>query len=245
MYGTIRSGMRVCLAAAASIAATSVLFATPAVATVAQYVKYYTVTSAYSGAPENLTEIAARFLGSGARSAEIFNLNNGREQPDGSALADPARLHAGWLLIMPRDAVGPTIQYGVLPGPTTGTPASPASGAPNARPSAQPRAAPKPAGPGQAGKCSATAASSTRSDWAQLRLAPDQAWPQSRGMGQLVAVIDSGVDGSLQQLTGHVAVGVDVVNGKGRGDTDCLGSGTAMAALIVAQPRPEKTRSRR
>ena len=241
MSWNIRSGVRACLAAAAIIA-TSALVATPAAAA-EQYVKYYTVTSAYKGAPENLTEIASRFLGSGARSTEIFNLNTSREQPDGAVLTDPARLNAGWMLVMPWDAVGPNIQYGVLPAkaptaptktspPTAGTPKTTA---PTARPSVQPSGAPKPTGPATTGKCAATAASSTRSDWAQLRLAPDQAWPQSRGKGQLVAVIDSGVDGTLKQLTGHVTVGADVASGKGRGDTDCLGSGTAMAALIVAQ----------
>jgi len=238
-----RFGARVCLTAAAAVMTTSALFATTAAAADEQYVKYYTVTSAYNGAAENLTEIAARFLGSGARSTEIFNLNTGREQPDGSVLTDPARLHAGWMLVMPWDAVGPNIQYGVLPdkaptpAPTkTGKPSGVTPTAtPTGRPSVQPSGAPTPTGSATTGKCSATAASSTRSDWAQLRLAPGQAWPQSRGKGQLVAVVDSGVDGSLKQLTGHVTVGMDVVAGKGRGDTDCLGSGTAMAALVVAQ----------
>jgi hypothetical protein len=52
----------------------------------------------------------------------------------------------------------------------------------------------------------------------------------------MVAVVDSGADGSLPQLAGHVTVGADIVTGSGHGDTDCLGTGTAMAGLIVAQP---------
>ena len=37
-------------------------------------------------------------------------------------------------------------------------------------------------------------------------------------------------------LAGRVTTGVDRATGGARGDTDCLGTGTAMAALIVAQP---------
>src|SRR5262249_28575523 len=59
--------------------------------------------------------------------------------------------------------------------------------------------------------------------------------PRSQGKGQLVAVVDSGADGSLPQLAGHVTIGSDVVSGSGRGDTDCLGSGTAMTGIVVAQ----------
>ncbi|MEV7629792.1 S8 family serine peptidase [Actinoplanes sp. NPDC089786] len=44
------------------------------------------------------------------------------------------------------------------------------------------------------------------------------------------------MDGSLAALSGHVGQGVDMIGGSGRGDADCLGSGTAMASLIVAQP---------
>ena len=49
-------------------------------------------------------------------------------------------------------------------------------------------------------------------------------------------MVDSGVDGSLTQLAGHVSVGADVVSGNGRGDVDCLGTGTGMAAIIAARP---------
>jgi subtilisin family serine protease len=67
-------------------------------------------------------------------------------------------------------------------------------------------------------------------------MAADQAWTVSRGKGVTVAVVDSGVDAGVPQLSGHVAVGADIVAGTGRGDTDCLGHGTAVAGLIVAQP---------
>ncbi|HKT05454.1 MAG TPA: S8 family serine peptidase, partial [Rugosimonospora sp.] len=79
------------------------------------------------------------------------------------------------------------------------------------------------------------ATSTTRSDWAQQRVAADQAWPRTRGKGVTVAIVDSGVDASLPQLSGRVTVGADIVTGTGRADTDCLGTGTAMASLIIAQ----------
>ncbi|WP_306204558.1 S8 family serine peptidase [Actinoplanes sp. RD1] len=224
-----------------------------------EYVKYYTVTSSYNGAQENLSEIAARFLGDQARSPEVFNLNSGRPQPDGGALVDPARLRAGWLLVLPWDAVGGGVQYGVLPTESpkaavtpkpvpSATPAPSSTrdagaGTPGPRGTTEaPRPAPsgkpgKSGKSGKSGKCAETAptGSASSTNWAQLRLAADQAWPQSRGKGQLVAVVDSGVDGNLSPLTGHVAVGSDIVSGSGRGDVDCLGTGTAMAGLIAAQ----------
>ncbi|GAA0587304.1 hypothetical protein GCM10010172_85520 [Paractinoplanes ferrugineus] len=216
------------------------------------YVKYYTVTSSHNGSKENLAEIADRFLGDSARSSEVFNLNSGRPQPDGGVLVDPGRLNAGWMVILPWDAVGGGVQYGVLPDKSPNTAVTP-GGAPKATPSptkggspagnaGNPPAKPAAGGskgakpkPGKAGQCATAAASSGTSNWAELRLAADQAWPQSRGDGQLVAIVDSGVEGSLAQLTGHVAVGSDIVSGSGRGDTDCLGTGTAMAGLIVAK----------
>nr|BFE59540.1 hypothetical protein GCM10020063_040660 [Dactylosporangium thailandense] len=209
------------------------------------FVKYYTVTSSYNGTPENLVEIAARFLGDGARSVQVFDLNTGRPQPDGSALADGNQLHAGWQLVLPWDAVGPGVQYGLLP-----TTAPAASGPAPSPGQASTVAAPKPpapsiapsTAPGAGGSCSVAATSgSAQSDWATLRLAPETALTHTSGKGQLVAIVDSGADGSLAPLTGHVTVGTDVVAGTGRGDTDCLGSGTAMAGLIVAQPTQSST----
>jgi membrane-anchored mycosin MYCP len=204
-----------------------------------EYVKYYQVAESYQNAPENLTEIAARFLGDGGRSAEVFNLNQDRKQPNGKKLTDPARLEAGWTLQLPWDAVGAEVRYGLLPGsaPATtpaspGTPATPKQPRPSS-PAPATAGSPKPAKPSG---CAAVAASSNRSDWAGLRLAADQAWPQSRGQDQLVAVVDSGVEAAAPQLTGHVGAGRDVATGTGRGDSDCLGTGTAMAGIIAAQP---------
>ncbi|MFI7593568.1 S8 family serine peptidase [Micromonospora sp. NPDC049359] len=208
------------------------------------YVKFYVVAAEHQGQPENLTEISVRFLGSGERSAEIYNLNAGRVQADGAGLTDPAKLNPGWRLVLPWDAAGEGVQYGQLPpGPKPSRPGpKPSRTAPKppvtTSPSAGPGPGASPSGPpngsGAPSGCTATAGSSSRSNWAQLRLAADGAWDMSRGNGVMVAVVDSGVDGKLPQLNGRVAVGADVTAGNGRGDTDCLGTGTAMASIIAA-----------
>jgi type VII secretion-associated serine protease mycosin len=84
------------------------------------------------------------------------------------------------------------------------------------------------AGPGQ----------ETRPDlpWAQRRLGFIRAWELSRGAGVTVAVVDSGVDARTPQLAGRVDAGIDVLDGHGPADTDCIGHGTAVAAIIAAAP---------
>ncbi|MGC4812246.1 S8 family serine peptidase [Micromonospora sp. DT228] len=117
-------------------------------------------------------------------------------------------------------------------------PASPPGGTPpiptlTPGPAQIPSAPPPPAPPG---KCVTATAASAPSNWATVRLAADLAWPHTRGVGQLVAIVDSGVDGRAAQLAGRVSVGANIVTGDGRGDSDCLGTGTAMAGLVAAQP---------
>jgi hypothetical protein len=58
------------------------------------------------GRRDTLWGIAARHLGDPLRWREIFELNEGRRQDDGGALSDPRRLQAGWILVMPTNAVG-------------------------------------------------------------------------------------------------------------------------------------------
>jgi type VII secretion-associated serine protease mycosin len=63
-------------------------------------------------------------------------------------------------------------------------------------------------------------------------------WPQAKGSGVTVALIDSGVNASLPELRGVVLPGTNVVGGSddGRIDSDTdQGHGTAMANLIAAQ----------
>ncbi|WFE48820.1 S8 family serine peptidase [Micromonospora sp. WMMD1155] len=244
---TIRRRIRSAATVAGITAVVAALAVSPAHAD-DSFVKYYTVTTSYQGSPENLSEIATRFLGSQARSVEIFNLNIGREQADGKVLSDPAKLNPGWRMVLPWDAVGAGVQYGVLPttmptpapsgssnGGSSGNPKPPANQGQGGKPAVSPSAPPpatKPAGSG----CATGTPAGKAPDWARQTVNASTAWTRSKGEGELVAVIDSGVDGSLTPLAGHVTEGVDVVSGNGRGDIDCLGTGTGMAAIIVAQP---------
>ncbi|RJU02196.1 hypothetical protein D6T65_06245 [Arthrobacter frigidicola] len=69
------------------------------------------------GAPDSLGQVAERTLGDPGRAQEIFDLNAGRRQSDGSALTDPAALEAGWILILPDDAQGPDVRAALLDEP--------------------------------------------------------------------------------------------------------------------------------
>jgi hypothetical protein len=63
------------------------------------------------GAAPTLQSVAQSTLGDPSKADEIFQLNKGLAQPDGSALNtenDP--LHPGWILRLPQDASGPEVQ---------------------------------------------------------------------------------------------------------------------------------------
>ena len=55
---------------------------------------------------ESLWEIAEKCLGDGRRYPEIFELNKGHVQPDGSRLHQASLIKPGWILEMPADATG-------------------------------------------------------------------------------------------------------------------------------------------
>jgi hypothetical protein len=55
---------------------------------------------------DNLWDIAERHLGDGRRYQEIYELNKGRDQPDGHELSLARLIYPNWLLIMPDDATG-------------------------------------------------------------------------------------------------------------------------------------------
>ena len=52
-------------------------------------------------AGDSLWDIAQRYLGDPQRWREIFALNQGRPQPGGRSLTDPALIYPGWILLLP------------------------------------------------------------------------------------------------------------------------------------------------
>ncbi|WP_433298868.1 type VII secretion-associated serine protease mycosin [Actinoplanes sp. CA-030573] len=61
------------------------------------------------------------------------------------------------------------------------------------------------------------------------------AWTYANGAGITVAVIDSGVDATHPDLQGQVLPGLDLVDTKGNGDTDLVGHGTTVSAIIAGR----------
>jgi type VII secretion-associated serine protease mycosin len=61
------------------------------------------------------------------------------------------------------------------------------------------------------------------------------AWTYSHGAGVTVAVIDSGVDATHKDLQGQVLPGLDLVDDDGDGDTDLVGHGTTVSAIIAGR----------
>lgn len=72
--------------------------------------------------------------------------------------------------------------------------------------------------------------------WAQRRLRFTDAWRFTRGAGQTVAVIDTGVS-RHPRLAGRLIDGGDFVGDQG-GLADCDGHGTLVAGIIAAAPDP-------
>src|SRR5262245_5584582 len=70
--------------------------------------------------------------------------------------------------------------------------------------------------------------------WALNRVAFEGAWNVTRGTGVKVAVIDSGVNGSHEDLAGSVLPGIDYINNGGDGRIDPNGHGTHVAGVIAA-----------
>jgi LysM domain len=94
-------------------------------------VKQYIVMPPQGRHHDSLWDIADRYLGSGIRYKEIFELNRGRLQPDGERLTLESLIRPGWTLVLPTDAQGdglievtPTLQARA---PVAPAPASPES----------------------------------------------------------------------------------------------------------------------
>jgi hypothetical protein len=77
--------------------------------------KIYVVRPPEGRYHESLWEIAQNHLGDGRRYRELFELNAGRPQPDGTRLTIASLIRPGWILRMPRDAHGPGIRVVTLP----------------------------------------------------------------------------------------------------------------------------------
>lgn len=124
--------------------------------------------------------------------------------------------------------------------------AFPAAAAPVAAAAAAAPAAPAPACPAaitdsltSLGLTPVPQALQQQEPWAQQRLAPERAWPLTRGAGVTVAVIDSGVDAHAPGLAGpgKVLPGVDELGGPDA-RVDCVGHGTLVAGIIAASAVP-------
>jgi hypothetical protein len=72
--------------------------------------------------------------------------------------------------------------------------------------------------------------------WGQRLVDPARLWPLTRGDGQLVAVLGTGVDGQNTQFAPGQLEG-----GAGTERTDCDGRGTIAAGIVGAQPDPSTT----
>ncbi|TDC64840.1 type VII secretion-associated serine protease mycosin [Micromonospora sp. KC207] len=71
--------------------------------------------------------------------------------------------------------------------------------------------------------------------WQLDELRASTAWRTSTGRGVVVAVIDSGVDGSHPDLAGQVLPGIDLVDGAAGEGPDPVGHGTTVAGLIAGR----------
>lgn len=72
--------------------------------------------------------------------------------------------------------------------------------------------------------------------WAQQRYGLERLNGIADGTGQLVAVVDSGVDVTHPQLADAVVAGIDSLDPQGNGQVDCVGHGTAVSSIIAARP---------
>ncbi|MFZ5848526.1 MAG: S8 family serine peptidase [Actinomycetota bacterium] len=71
--------------------------------------------------------------------------------------------------------------------------------------------------------------------WALNRLAAEQTWDNATGQGAVVAVVDTGVDGTHPDLTGQLtAAGFDFVTDSGDGRVDLNKHGTHVAGIVAA-----------
>lgn len=90
---------------------------------------------------------------------------------------------------------------------------------------------------GATAPASAAVAQGNDDQWWYVQWRMDEVRPITDGAGVTVAVLDSGVDASLPDLSGAVVPGTNVIDGGGDGRTDLddPGHGTVMATLIAGR----------
>lgn len=70
--------------------------------------------------------------------------------------------------------------------------------------------------------------------WPLDRLEAERVWPSTLGAGAVVAVVDSGVDGTHPDLRGALVAGLDLIDPGGDGSVDAQGHGTGVAGAAAA-----------
>jgi membrane-anchored mycosin MYCP len=125
------------------------------------------------------------------------------------------------------------LEAAATPKPTSKpSPTPSASPTPPPKPAPPPIPVPTPVMPNPTQNCAPGTSAVARvpqTPWAQRALDFSAVWPLTRGKGVTVAVVDSGVDSS-PQLKGRETA----LDPTGTGLGDCVGHGTAVAAIIAA-----------
>lgn len=114
--------------------------------------KYYVVEPPGGRHHDSLWDIAQRYLGDGRRYREVFALNEGRLQPDGTKLQHASLIRPGWVLVLPADAEGPGLSDQLPPLSAASSSPGQSTAVPPAPP---PQPAAKPSPPSAAQKAAA------------------------------------------------------------------------------------------
>lgn len=107
--------------------------------------KYYVVEPPGGRHHDSLWDIAQRYLGDGRRYREVFALNEGRLQPDGTQLQHASLIRPGWVLVLPADAEGPGLSDQLPPLSAASSSPGQSTAVPPVAPPPQSAAKPSPA----------------------------------------------------------------------------------------------------